>query len=198
MIELPQNAPRATTQRVMDYTVTQGAGGGGPTNRIARPGSRFAVQYSVGPLIVEAAREWVSLLIAAKSSAQLVKIPFPLLKPQGPPGSPVVDGVNQEGTSLNVRGFAAGYAARPNTFFSIEDADGSHYLHNVQSGARAASDGTATLTINPPIRYASMPDGTSLHFGKPYVTGYVQGEEWSWQHNADRLIPIQFTVEELK
>src|SRR3546814_1909417 len=65
-------------------------------------------------------RIFIARLLKAKREG--LRIPYPLIDvPQGAPGSPVVDGADQSGTTINLRGLTPGYAAKEGYWLSIEE-----------------------------------------------------------------------------
>jgi len=192
MITLP-DGPRTATASLIDKSLTQRSAGPGPTNRVLRKGSRYRVQISMGPFYSETARAYVADLIAAKSEG--LRISYPLQWSQGGCGALQVDGAGQGGTTLNVKNGTPGFMIRKGYWFSIEDEDGRHYLHNVKSPVRIAEDGTADIVITPELRHPFLNNAT-VHMAKPMVEGFVEGNEWEWQISADMVTPIVFTLEE--
>lgn len=194
MIELPASpAPRDVSPRLIDFGIVLRPATGAAITRIERPGSRFSAEFSFPPMMPEVARVFVSRLLQAK--AEGLRMPFPLLGvSQGLPGSPVVDGAGQSGTTLLVRGFTANYLVREGYWLSIEDADGQHYLHNAVAAVAADATGDASLTIWPPLR-VPFADGDAVHLAKPMIEGLVTSEA-SWPLPVSKRVEVSFTLEE--
>jgi hypothetical protein len=38
--------------------------------------------------------------------------------------------------------------------------------------------------------------GSLINLEAPMVEGLVEGDEWGWQFDVNRVIPIEFTIEE--
>ena len=191
MIELPEG-PRTASVTYLDRGFLQR---GGETTRINKKGSRHMISFSYGPFTVEKGNDFVSLLLAAKSEG--VRVSYPLQEYQGAAGSPVVDGAGQTGTTLAIKGLNVGYYCRPRFWLSIVDQTGRHYLHNVKTGGIVGADGLISIVITPELRHPFL-DAAVIHLEKPMVEGWIDGEEWSWSVSVDRVIPIQFTLEEAK
>jgi hypothetical protein len=192
MIDLPTAAMTAVPA-LLDNGLLQRTAFGGASNRLNRKGNRYRVQFTVGPFYSDVGRGWVSDLIAGKTEG--VRIAYPLPQSQGSPGNVLIDGAGQEGTSIDVKGGTPGHFVKKGYWLSIENDDGRHYLHNVRAGVRFAADGTATLEIRPELRHP-FDDEAVVHLAKPYIEGWVDGDEWAWSVNADQVVPISFTVEE--
>ncbi len=193
MIELPEWAvPNGVSPELMDFGITLRPSAGAAVQRVNRKGSRFKLTVSLPPMPPEKARIVVARLLAAKDEG--LRVPYPLLDPQGSPGAPVVDGAGQSGTSLAVRGLTPGYAVKEGFWLSIVDASSQHYLHTATDAVRAAADGTATLSIAPMLR-TPFADGATIHLAKPMVEGFVDGN-WGWDIPVNRLTAVQFPLEE--
>lgn len=192
MIELPDSpAPNGMDPVLIDYgSIVRGAS----SLRINRPGSRYRVTFSYPPMIPDKSRQFVARLLRAKREG--IKIKLPLIVSQGFPGTPVVNGAGQSGTSINLRGFTPGYIAKEGYWLTIIEGAGA-YLHSVAATATANGSGTMTLQIEPPLR-VPFADGRTVNFAAPYVEGFVDGEDWGWQIPVNRLIAVSFTVEEYK
>lgn len=194
MIELPATpAASHAAMSLLDFGMTLRASTGAGSLRTDRKGSRWRAHVTYPAMYPELARIFVARL--AKAKREGVRIPFPLLAPQGSPGSPVVDGAEPAGYSLPVRGLTPGYTAKEGYWLSIEDASGQHYLHTLTATAMADASGDATLTIEPELR-VDFADGDTIHLAKPMIEGIVLGEEWSWVIPVDRRIRIEFPLEE--
>lgn len=195
MIELPDRpAPNGVAPALVDFGITLRPSTGAEVLRVERKGSRFRLGISYPPMKPDTARTFVSRLLRAKSEG--VRLPFPLLDaPQGSPGSPVVDAAEPAGTTLPIRGLTPGYAIKEGYWLSIEDENGRHYLHNVAAPVRADAAGKATVTVVPALRWP-FADGATVHLAKPMVEGFVDGNEWGWMIPVNRLIAIEFPLEE--
>ncbi len=193
MIELPDFARvGSAVPTFVDAGFTQR--GVGSLSRIDRKGSRYKLACSYGPFYPEQGRVMVARLISGKSEG--IRIPYPLLIPQGSPGSPVVAGVHATGKSLAIRGLTPGYFCKEGYWLSLVKS-GQHFLHNVKAGGMASAGGELTITLNEMLR-DSFADGDTVNLAKPMVEGYVEGNEWQWSLAVDRVIPIEFMIEEAK
>src|SRR3546814_187997 len=195
MIELPNSpAPNGAQPSLLDYGMTLRPGTGAAVLRVDRKGSRYKANISFPPMLPSVSRIFIARLLKAKREG--LRIPYPLIDvPQGAPGSPVVDGADQSGTTINLRGLTPGYAAKEGYWLSIEDETGQHYLHNVSETARADGSGDLILNITPELRWP-FEDGATVHLAKPMIEGFVDGNEWSWAIPVNKLIAIEFTLEE--
>lgn len=194
MIELPASpAPNNAQPALMDFGMILRPSTGAAASRLDRKGSRYRATISYPPMKPETADVFVSRLLRAKSEG--LRIPYPLLRSQGSPGSPVVDGAGQTGKTLDIRGLNVGYAIREGFWLSVEDASGQHYLHNAGSTARVGADGLATITLAEELR-TPFADGATVNLAVPMIEGFVTGDSWGWTIPVERLIAVQFEMEE--
>lgn len=194
MIELPElPAPNGVQASLIDFGLTLRPSSGAAVTRIARKGSRFRLTVTYPPMKPEDSRVFVARLLRAKGEG--LRIPFPLIHgPQGSPGSPVVDGA-PTGNALPLRGLTPGYPAKEGYMLSIEDGEGQHYLHTVAAPGRADASGKLTLSIEPELR-VPFEDGDTVHLAVPMVEGFVDGEAWGWTIPVNKLVAIEFPLEE--
>lgn len=192
MIELPNSpAPNGVEVTLLDFGMLLRPATGASPLRINRAGGRYRVALSFPPMKPDVARKFVARLQVARR--QGLRVDYPLLGyDQGAPGVPVVDGSGPAGTSLPVRGLTAGYAVKEGYWLTLIDSDGNRYLHCTSAAVRAAADGTAVLTIEPPIR-APLLDGDTILLARPTIEGLVV-EDVGWSLAVDRLVRIGGTI----
>jgi hypothetical protein len=189
MIELPQGYTIASaTPALIDFGVVQEANGA--TTYVARPGSRYSLQCSLGPFYPDQARVIVARLLSAKRKG--LRIALPLQVNQGNPGTTLVNGdITAAGETLLIKGGTPGYLIKEGYWLSIENADGDHNIYNVETGGFVNGSGQVSITVSPPI---SKPyeDGDRVHLGKPMMQGLVIGNQFEWSLSVDRMTPINF------
>lgn len=196
MIELPSWAvPNSATPSYRDFGGFLTPSLGGEVQRIDRMGNRFGIAVTFPPIVgKQRGRILVSRLIRGKTEG--VRIEYPLLDfAPGLPGTVLVDGAGQSGRTLNVKGATPNYAFREGQPFSIERADGRHYLHFVDEQTYADASGDAELPISPMLRY-EFEDESVCHFAKPMIEGFIHGEDWRWAMSVERFIGIEFEIME--
>jgi hypothetical protein len=196
VIELPKSpAPNFARPTMLDFGYTLRPVLGGPDQRVNRAGSRFAIEVGFAPMEPRLSRTFVSRLLQAQSEG--LRISFPLPEAQGAPGSPVVDGAGQAGTTLALRNLTPNYVYREGWWLSVESAAGQHYLHNIRAAGKADAGGEASLQIWPELR-APFADGDAVHLGKPMIEGLPLGDERSWEFPVGKLISLQFAIREVE
>jgi hypothetical protein len=190
MITLPTfAAPGSFSASLMDAGFTQRAIQS--MDYIPRKGSRYKVAFTFGPYVNAAeSRVMVSRLIAGKQGGLRVKLP--LLHSQGLPGAPVVQSAS--GRTLVIQGLTPSYQVLEGYWLSIVKG-GQHYLHSVGTGGTANGSGVATIELNELLR-TDFAGGSLINLEAPMVEGLVEGDEWGWQFDVNRVIPIEFTIEE--
>lgn len=196
MIELPEGiVPNSITPALVDFGGTQRPPMGGPLLRVNRLGNRYKVAVSLPPILNrDLGRVVVSRLLRAKTEG--LRIEWQLIGvDQGSPGSPLVKGAGQAGSSLLCDGFRLGYGFSEGFWCSIEH-NGQHFLHNV-SASGAATAGEATLTLTPPLR-VSPADNSPVHLQKPMIEGLVSGDEFVWNYSLAHHVGIEFEIEEAR
>jgi len=193
MIDLPSYpAPSGATPALVDFGGVQGLQ---VEQRVNRLGNRFRLSVTMPPMPSrDLGRIWVSRLIRGKTEG--VRMEYPLLSfSPGTPGTTVVDGADQAGRTLDVRGATPNYAVREGQPFSIEDAAGQHYLHFADGQALADAGGNLSIGLSPMLRQL-FADGATVHLGKPMIEGVIQGEEWEWEMMLDHNLGFSFVIQE--
>lgn len=164
--------------------------------RIDRPGTKWGINFMFPIMTVDVARGFISKLLRAKR--QGLQIDIPLVVPQGIAGNPVVDGpVTSAGTTLSVRGLTPNYVVKEQYWLTVVETDGTAYLHSVIETVVADGTGDATLEIEPALR-APFADGDTVHLGKPFMQGFMDGNAYGWKVREDKYVEISITVEEYK
>lgn len=179
-ISLP-TLPRQTqyNMRLVSTAADLSPAFGGPTQRISRMGSRWALDVVVPSL------RWDSCgmgLVADLARGEVEPVGLALPQPGfaiGVPGDARVDGADQSGTTLNVRLLTAGYVVRKGQFFSIQTG-GVRYVHVVTAEATADGTGDAALSIWPMLRVSPSGSGV-VELDAPIIEGFIQqpGQEFS-------------------
>lgn len=191
MIILPtHNTASATPEFISNGFLQRGIIG--ETTRIDRKGSRYRVAFSIGPFYADEGNLFVSRLLAAER--QGLRVPYPLQSGQGSPGFALVNGAGQSGETISLKSVTPGYVCREGYWLSIEDENERHYLHNVQTGGRADASGNLVIGVTPELRHPFL-NNAKVHIAKPMVQGWTVGAV-SWDLNGDKVIALQFTIEE--
>jgi hypothetical protein len=171
---------------------------GGAETYLDRLGARWALDIVMPRLKPEPdGRTWAAILTRAAMEGEEVLFPWP--QPGlviGSPGTPLVAGAGQAGTTLNADGFSASYAIRAGQFFSIVSG-GRRYIHSVRTAVTASGGGVAALSIVPPLR-VSPTDNAVLEFAIPLIQGKLTGEQPGWTFIPARVEQLRFSIEETR
>lgn len=194
MVELPDTpAPNGVNATLLDFTLVQRPASGAALQIIDRPGSRWQLEYTFPVMKADTARKFTARTTKAKRVGLRVEVPLLGVK-QGLPGSPVVDGAGQAGTTLNVRGLTANYVFKEGYWLTIIDSDDTYYLHQISAPGAADSSGDATLSIEPALR-VPFGDGDEILLARPMVDGIVTSQA-SWSMGLGNFVQLSFTLEE--
>lgn len=193
MIELPTFARFSSfSASLIDAGFTQR--GVQSLERIDRKGSRYKVALTCPPYTPEQGRVMVARLIRAKQEG--IRVALPILHSQGSPGAPLLNGAVSSGRVINIDGLTPGYVCSEGFWLSLVK-DGQHYLHSVGIGGTANGAGQLQIELNELLR-DSFPDNAVVNLAQPMVEGIVEGDAWAWNYSVDRVIPIEFALEEVR
>lgn len=166
---------------------------GGPTIRAARLGDRFSMKFDCRTLSYPQGIQFVSFLNQGYSNLLRCYIPQPLLG-VGEPGTPVVNGANQAGTSLVIQGCTSEYQVGPGQFFNVIT-NGVYYTHQIIDIETASGGGQITVPFIPMLR-ASPNDGDLIIFDFPMIEGYLQSTSVPWTVDIAGGLNLSFTIKE--
>jgi hypothetical protein len=165
---------------------------------VERIGTRMSMVLTTPNLRPEpTGRYWTAALLDALDSGALVQCRFPQpgLRIGAPGYAITVDGADQAGSVLNLKGFTPGYAIRRRQFFHIERGDLT-YIHRATANLIVGADGKASVPIAPMLRF-TPDDGTKCEFGAPVITGRVSGDAKGWTMVIARVQGLTFTISEI-
>lgn len=188
-----QDLPRSTnySMRAISAANTLSPAFGGPIQRIARKGGRWALDVRV-PALAAAGCGMALIADLVRGESETLALVIPEYFPAHPYGAPVCDGVSG-GTALLAKGLTPSALVRKGKFLSVI-IGGRRYVHLVTSTTTADSSGEATLPIWPPLRLPTV-DGDVIELSQPKIEGFVQpGQEWSISRLA--AVGADFTIEE--
>lgn len=185
---------RSAKPRLLDFGGVLTPPLGGASQKLNRLGNRYFIAPEMPPIRTEPfGRQWVARISRALTEGALFAFPQPDLV-IGSPGSPVVSGAAQLGSTLNLSGFTPGYVVREGQFFSIIHA-GRRYLHSAASETTASGTGTMALPILPMLRI-SPSNGAVCEFAAPMIEGFFDGQAVEWEHLLEPYTKVSFTITE--
>lgn len=185
---------RTAEPQLLDFGAVQQGALGGAAQRLNRLGNRFGLAVELPPAVSAThGRIYVAKLLRALTEGAIYKFPQPGLV-IGTPGSVLINGGGQSGSSLALDGFSAGYTVGQGQFFSIIH-DGRRYLHQAAEEVTANGAGQMTLPITPMLRI-SPADNAVCEFAVPYIEGFVSGDSAKWQLMLEPYHAITFSITE--
>ena len=196
MIEVPDAfAPRVVGFEPLASGFDVRNARGALAGRVVTPGGRFAITVDFPTMTSERALKLKALLIAAKGQGLRMAMPLGGEKQAG--GAGVVNGSGAAGQSLPVRGLVPGCMIRQGYWLTVVDADGNHCLHSVAQPVRVADDGTATITVEFPLRTVLV-DGDDVVLSRPVIEGLVTTDV-NWSIPVGRRVEgLGFRLEEVE
>ena len=192
-VTLPTSpAPSSITPRLITTRGELRSAFGGSMQRISRTGSRWAFDVVMPPMTAATALEWVNILEEADTC--ILRLPEPGIT-IGSPGTPLVNGATQTGTSLITDGWTASYAIPKGKFIGVS-VSGLQYLYQTTTAVTASGAGAATLVLRPMLR-ASPADNAALIVNPATVEGFVTVADGALGISVNRLVEgFSFTIEE--
>ncbi len=193
--------PSSVDIRLISRTNELTSAFGGPTQRINRTGSRFAIDVTLPPMNGETARPWLAALAAA-SSATPARMAFPqgravipaTATTEGPTPGVKVNGAGQAGSTLIVDGLIPGVSLPAGHALSVITA-GVPYLYLLTAPFTANGSGQATLAIGPMLR-RSPADNDEVLLEEPIIEGWAFSGGGRWSIDAAAHFGLQFTLAE--
>ncbi|MFC3079517.1 hypothetical protein ACFODL_15565 [Phenylobacterium terrae] len=187
-VQLPTIVGSSSTFELMTNAAHLRPVFGGPEQRVARLGDRWACDTTCRAFDAEDGAAVVAKLIQGVTD----KVRFPVQQHLdiGSPGSPAVS--SGSGRTLSVSGFTSGYAVKAGQFFNVIK-DGKYYLHMV-TDAVTASGGSATLSIVPMLKVDVA--GATLNFASPQIEGFLAGNSQSWTVDYAESVGLTFKIVE--
>jgi hypothetical protein len=188
-LPLPSTMDMGVKSNALDLTPQMG----GPTIRVNRLGTRFNLKFNAREMNVTQALNYLSNLNQGLASPVRMSVPQPTFT-YGVPGTPVVNGANQSGSSLALHGFTPGYVIQKGQLFSFSTA-GNYYLHQVTTMETANGSGVVTVPIFPMLRI-SPADGDGCQFDTPQIQGWLDGNVQNWTLSAANSVSFSFSITE--
>lgn len=162
---------------------------GGAEQELLRKGSRYALTFFMPPMAYVQSMDWDDLM--AEGDTVLMRVFQPgLVIPN--PGTTLVKGAGQAGTSLVIDGLPNGYVIRKGQFLSVVTA-GQRFLYRAKASATSVA-GTATIPLRTMLRRPPS-DNDVVEIAQPMIEGFVR-DLGEWAVGVDRLVGLQFTVRE--
>lgn len=184
-------APSKITPRLVNSRATLSPAFGGPVQRIARMGARWALDVTMPPMAYADAMAFADLATETDTCVMAIYQPGIAI---GTPGLALVDGAAQTGSTLSLKGLTPQYAFTKWQWITV--ITGSvRYCYRAASETVVAADGTVDLPLSTMIR-KSHGDEDVVEIAEPKIEGFVTLADDAWAFDASRLVYLQFTIEE--
>lgn len=164
---------------------------GGPTNRFARMGSRYALDVEMPPMKNIDAQDWAD--IDDEAATCILLIPQPGID-TGAPGSPLVNGGSQAGSSLILNGVTPQYALRKNQWLTIITG-GQRFSYRAKSAVVADAAGNLVVPLRTMLR-VSPTNNDVVEIAEPKIEGYVTVTEDAWSVDSAHIVALTFSITE--
>lgn len=163
---------------------------GGDDQEILRKGTRYGLTFQMPPMTYVTSMGWDDLM--AEGDTVLMRVFQPGFD-VGAPGTPLVNGGAQSGTSLIIDGLTPYYVIRKGQFLNVVTG-GQHFLYRSKAEVVANGSGQATVSLRTMLRRPPS-NNDVIKLADPMIEGFVRnlGE---WSVGFERLVGLQFTVRE--
>lgn len=156
---------------------------GGPTQRITRPGTRYAVDITLPTLDPDCAALWLAAPLEADAEGDTVGLVMPQTVEAAKTMTGVVGGGTAGTSTINLQG-----THPPQGAWLSFALGGRHYLHFV------TRLGTSTANVSPALR-VTLPNGSPLELVSPILEGYPPDPP-TWEIEFFRFTAQSFTLQE--
>lgn len=165
---------------------------GGPVGRTLRPGTRWAWDFEYPGMTYVESLAFDDLL--SEDETIVVDILQPGLV-IGEPGSPLVNGSNQSGRTLALKGVSPGYVFRKGQWLSFK-VNGQIFAYKSSGAATADAGGNLAVPLRTLIRLPAA-NNAVVDIARPQAEGWATLDPSSHEISADDgLIRLRFTLEE--
>lgn len=137
-------------------------------------------------------------LVAALTMATTLDARMPVQQPHVPQlafgSAPVVDGTDQGGSAIRVRGVPAGTVLEAGRYLSLLHF-GVHHVHMIAQPTIVAASGVVTISLWPMLRFLSI-DGERVYLDTPMIEGKLVGFDGGARFIRNRIDPFEFSIVE--
>jgi len=191
MITLPTIPhPRAVTVSAVSNTNELRSAFGGALQRIQRKGTTFKADFELPPMRYADALAWVGLDVEADTV--LMVVPQPDVD-TGAPGTPLVNGASQAGSSLILDGLSPQYVIGVGRYISVVTSS-RRYHYKVSADVVADASGNATVALTTMLR-TSPANNDVVEVSEPKIEGYAR-TTGGWSVDVARVVGLAFSIEE--
>lgn len=184
-------SPRSVTPRLISARNELTPAFGGGIQRLNRKGSRYALDVEMPPMRYVDAMDWVDVL--SETDTVLMAVPQPSFD-VGVPGSPLVNGAGQFGSSLTLDGLTPSYPIAKGQWLSVIT-NGRRYLYQCTAQVIANASGQMTVPLRTMLRFPPA-DNAVVEIAEPKIEGFARVAEDAFMVGIERLVSLKFTIEE--
>ena len=146
---------------------------GGDNLRLARKGTKYAMDVEMPPMDYDEAQLWSDL--ESESDTVVLAIPQPGITIP-PMGTPLVMGAGQAGSSLVIDGVPPATVFGKGWYLSHINTSGRRRLYRSSASATANGSGVITIPLRTMLR-ASPGDNDVVELALPKIEGYASGDD---------------------
>lgn len=179
---------------LVDFGGTLSGALGGADQRLNRLGNRWRMTVTLARLTAAEADAWAVDLARGLRTGVRMRVPEPGM-PSGSPGTVLVAGAGQAGSTLSVDGGTVGHVIRKGKWLSILTG-GRRYLHKVAAPLQLGTGGAGTIEIEPLLRVTPA-DNAVVELAVPIIEGLIEPVPWSI--DVRRIAEgVSFTIREAR
>lgn len=183
--------PAQMTPRLVSGRAELRPAWGGDIQRLNRAGSRYAIDVTLPTMTYADAQDWSA--IDDETATVTMQIVQPGLD-TGAPGTPLVNGGSQSGTSLILDGLTPYYVIRNRQWLTVTTA-GRYYAYRAKGETIANGSGQATVTLETMLR-AVHANNDVVELAVPRIEGFATVPEGAWTTSTAGHVSLSFTIEE--
>lgn len=183
--------PSVMTPRPISSRNEQRPASQGPVNRYMRPGTRWAWDCEMPAMTYVESLDFDDVL--SESDTIIMDILQPGLD-TGAPGTPQVAGAGQLGTTLNLKGVAAGYVLRKGQWLSVT-VNGQWFAYKSSAASTATAGGLLAVPLRTMIRLPAA-NNAVVKIAQPVAEGFVTLDPGSMHVDVEGFVRLKFTLEE--
>lgn len=183
--------PAQMTPRLVSGRAELRPAWGGDIQRLNRAGSRYAIDVTMPTMTYADAQDWAA--IEDETATVTMQIVQPGLE-TGAPGTPLVNGGAQSGTSLILDGLTPYYVIRNRQWLTVTTG-GRIYAYRAKGETVANGSGAVTVTLATMLR-AVHADNDPVELAAPRIEGFATVPEGAWTTSTAGHVTLSFTIEE--
>ena len=183
--------PAKMTPRLVSARADLSPAFGGDVQRIARMGSCYAFDIDLPVMPYGDAQAWSA--IDDETATCTLQIVQPGLN-LGAPGTPLVNGAAQAGSSLILDGLTPRYVIQNRQWLSVTTS-GRLYCYRAKGATVANASGQATVTLETMLR-AVHADNDPVELAAPRIEGFCTVPEGAWAVDTAGHVALSFTIRE--